>query len=969
MSFLVGPYPLELADVLGSTRRAVDRWRVTPAGPSGDLKPGRPPGLYLMVDEGAIFGVWLTFGPTWMDRGDPGEAKDPPYADEVFTAFTEAIWWNRFDVSPVSVGQEGRTWTPLLVLEWPAQLAARSPLQIPGEAVSERVQPPPSEAEGEVEERGFWLDDALLKEQVEEAATAVVVEAGQSERTMLANERSALCVVRGKLSTGSGRHRGTFALVTPLQGEQLFGLTVWRDLARMEPVEPESQDTPRLGVPLSLPRDGVGFPMLGWLDRRLRLRPIRPDDILTGTIHDRDVGGLLYRRLMEAMRVGLGVLAAVVLFALLIWKISEPRSTSFLPPADPEPPPALSLCSVDNARFLRELRCQVAAMSVAVEPYAPVCGDHRVAGQTSAFAESDTPDDVQPLWCGLRDREMDQNWVPGTQVGWADLAAARACFNVLGYPDTYARSTDRVGVYQPDVTAFFDQRQLQIQSLISLVGGLDEGCVEAGRRALRQVEGAILSTHVGDDSSAPNPETGAPTDGGSEAGRLREFVGKVAGRSLGLVERRCLFHGLRFGVDEPRHYSELCGNGSRLPPANAAWSALGPSHSLDAGAAAVPEDEDALDMTVFDRYTATRFFTGEEASVDALAKAIAPADHPWRCHVMLSGPPDLGKLERRGQEPPVWDIPVPMPTTYLRSGDGPIQAQLQLDSVMRWLRDRGDGGACWSTVLQRLGEYNPIHPLRPARTFEPWPSTEQQICGQVCAAWFRLEALDPQQEWVTPSSDLSMCIDTGDIEPKDGEGLDRLRLPWNDDRDGLWVGPSAAEICGFNLLAQGWFTERGVELPIDGVEAPRWAGETQPGSLIAGGMGDGDLAAQAALSMDSYGGERSATTCGHVAAQCVSTVVLQSIAENPSRPFNWTPIFRRRIAELAQNSGPVGGEQIVEWTPWCRLTRPYLPRDDRSADGRIDFPCANAVERTVGAGFALIDVLASGSAMDVEEAP
>jgi hypothetical protein len=120
MSFLVGPYPLELADVLGSTRRAVDRWRVTPAGPSGDLKPGRPPGLYLMVDEGAIFGVWLTFGPTWMDRGDPGEAKDPPYADEVFTAFTEAIWWNRFDVSPVSVGQEGRTWTPLLVLEWPA---------------------------------------------------------------------------------------------------------------------------------------------------------------------------------------------------------------------------------------------------------------------------------------------------------------------------------------------------------------------------------------------------------------------------------------------------------------------------------------------------------------------------------------------------------------------------------------------------------------------------------------------------------------------------------------------------------------------------------------------------------------------------------------------------------------------------------------------------------------------------------
>jgi len=967
MSVLVGPYPLELADVLGSTRRALDRWQAKPEGPPPSKKGGREPGLWLMVENEALFGVWLTFGSTWLDRGDPGEAKDPPYADEVFTAFTEAVWWSRLDVAPVTEAGTVRTWTPLLVLEWPSPLAARSGLPIPGEPVSEKVQS--LEKEDDVVEDGQWLDESILLAQAEEAATAIVSEVRDAQRSSLAPDRSALCVIRGSLTTRSGRHRGSFELLPLPVGDQLAPASFWFDLARLKLAEPAAEESGRLRAPLSLPLGGVGFPMLGWLDRRLRLRPALPDDIHPGTIYERDVGGLLYRRFMEAVRVGVALLSAVVLFALLIWKISEPRSISFLPPVDPDPPPALSLCSVDNARFLRELRCQVAAMAVAVDPEAPVCGDHRRSSEVAVFIEEDTPRDVQPLWCGLRDRELDQNWVPDTETGWADLAAAKACFNVLGYPDTYGQNSRGETAYRPAVTAFFDERKLRIQSLVSLVEGLDQGCVEAGRRATRQVEGAILATYVGDASGAPDPETGQVVGEASEAGQLREHIGEVAGRTLGLVERLCLLHGLRRGVDEPAHYDELCGKGVRLPPQNAAWTALGPKsatppHRL--AASSTVGDDASRQVTVIDRYVQTRFFTGADPSVEALEEALAKADSPWRCHVQLTGPRELSLREQWGSAQPIWDITVPGAFSYAGSGTGLVRSQLHLDAIVRWLRGRGDGGVCWRSVLQRVSDYEPVHPLLPERALGPWPSDQQQICGQICASWYRVEDPKGRDGWITPASDLGMCMDRAQDPPENSSGLDRLRIPWNDDRDGLWVTPASAEICGFNLLAQGWLKERGAVLPVDGVEPFRWAGETQPGSMIVGGLGDRDLGAQAALAMDSYGGERSSTTCGYVAAQCISTLVFDSIDETPARPFNWAPNFRERVNELAENSGPAGGDHAVTWTPWCRLVKPYLPRDDRSADGRIDFPCADAVEQTVQTGASLIEALASRTSVKVE---
>ena len=198
--------------------------------------------------------------------------------------------------------------------------------------------------------------------------------------------------------------------------------------------------------------------------------------------------------------------------------------------------------------------------------------------------------------------------------------------------------------------------------------------------------------------------------------------------------------------------------------------------------------------------------------VEALERAIRKADSPWRCHVQLSSPRELALRKQWGSVPPVWDIPVPGAFSYAVSRAGLVRNQLKFDAVLRWLRGRGDGGVCWNSVLQRVGDYEPVHPLLPERATGAWPSEQQQLCGQVCAASYRVEDPDRREAWITPGADLAMCMDSALEPPLTNAGLDRLRLPWNDDRDGLWVEPSSAELCAFNLLAQGWFAERGAVL-------------------------------------------------------------------------------------------------------------------------------------------------------------
>jgi hypothetical protein len=918
-----------------------------------------------MLQHNALVGVWLVFGATWTDRGDAGESTLPPYAGEVLTALTEAVWWDRLEVAPREHDGKADTWTPLVVLEWPPPLTARASIPVPGEPTAERVQPPPVHLE-DGDEGGAWLDDKLPELQ-DFDDDQLEVHTVQARPTGLPERRSAITVLRGELRADGGRHRGRYALV-PMNGGPEGGLaattplSTWLAAARDQPA-PAVGGEHRLGPPLELPGGGIGFPVLGWLDRRLRLRPRRWEDVQPGLLHDRDVGGLLWARLLESGRVSAALFLAVLLVALLVWKASEPQARSFHAPPAPEPPPALSLCSVDNQRFIQELRCQVAAMAVAENGMAPVCGDELAEdGSPPTFDGGDVPEDVQPLWCGLRDRELDDRFSPELKARWADLAAARACFNVLGYPETYALAPDSTAPARPDVTAFFDERKLRIQPLVRLVADLDASCEEVGRRARRQVEGAVLATHVGDPTGRPDPATGLSPGSASEAGRLREHLGSIAGRSLSIVERRCLQHGLRAGVEDAFQYDDLCGPDVPPPPASPAWLALGPRRPIRApeppgpGESGTPEPPPP--PSVFDRYVAARFSLDQQSSPVSLARAVGKADSTWRCHVaFVDERLAVEQPARRTSVNRVWDLALPVPRRYDLRGSVAVRDQLLLDAGIKWLRERGSGGVCWEVVLGRLGDYTPVHPLLPERGEGPWPSAQQQLCGQVCAAWYRVARAPRASEWITPNYDLARCVDGRDlaVAPPPGDaGLDALRLPWNSDREAAWTRPSPAEICAFNLLAQGWLEDGPVPLPVDGSAPQRWAGESEPGSQIAGGVAD--LAVQGALALDSYGGERSAATCGYVAAQCVTTQLLDAMATYPERPFTWAPTLQQRLSDLAN------GREGPRATPWCRLVKPYLPREDTRADGRLDYPCATAVADTAGAGMALVERLAAGGA-------
>ena len=41
--------------------------------------------------------------------------------------------------------------------------------------------------------------------------------------------------------------------------------------------------------------------------------------------------------------------------------------------------------------------------------------------------------------------------------------------------------------------------------------------------------------------------------------------------------------------------------------------------------------------------------------------------------------------------------------------------------------------------VQNVSRYEPVHPLLADLEPEGWPTDEQQLCGQVCAAYFRFQ--------------------------------------------------------------------------------------------------------------------------------------------------------------------------------------------------------------------------------------
>ena len=124
---------------------------------------------------------------------------------------------------------------------------------------------------------------------------------------------------------------------------------------------------------------------------------------------------------------------------------------------------------------------------------------------------------------------------------------------------------------------------------------------------------------------------------------------------------------------------------------------------------------------------------------------------------------------------------------------------------------------------------------------------------------------------------------------------------------------------------------------VGGIAPPVWAGDTIKGSRIAGGK-EGS-AAKAAESLSSYGGARSRTTCGYVAAQCFASLMTNVMGDRSNPLSSWETAFGDAVTAVARTNP----EDLAIQNPWCKLVKPYLGQNGVLPEGQLDFPCAKGV--------------------------
>ncbi len=791
--FLYGPFPFEASAVAGSTRTALahlveqyqsaERWQRLHHPAAQPDQPGRTDarkaGIYLLMhtDEGVppmrvrrgkspalltekpqLAGFWVVFSHTYLGEGVVGPPdKEPPYAKGILDACTEEVWWKNLEVYPGGHG----VWKPGLIFEWPSELAFRSTLPPPGLPLSpDEIADP----DGEDKVSGDWLerlDDEVLREE------RVRAEAVRQDNPWLElpQHRSQMMLIQGFLNKRRVSHEGNFRMVHPewlgsVESVQTQPLDSWLEQLFSE-VAPEhtEQEQHYLGQPLELPAGRVGFPISGWLTRGLTLWPAMPTDIRRGILSPRDIGSKLVAQLKQAGAVTALVLLLLVGMSWVVYFLTKPPVVAVIEPPPPLPEPAMSVCSADHAKFMDEFRCQIESLVYGPGTDQPVCGDSgsKELVRTTTF-------DLQAEYCGLKDRELD-GWVwprdakeGDTKFNFGYVAATKACFNVLGYPYNYKLSSNQSSSSRtelPSPSLFLNHPDLAIRGLQTLVRQLDSACDAYRERMEYQVEGAVFATHVG---------TTPQSSGQSEAGALRQFLSEKVMRGVKSDLRQCFNTGLSEGQTSPRRLGELCGFASDVDPTTGKsprndiyeqrkiWQEL-------YGGGSVRQIQDGTGTfrpltSVVERYDFSRYGNPLLPSRTSRTTAL------WQCHDKLTSDP-AGRLNT-AFVPTTWNLAVPVPSAYAREGAG-VKTQLSLDAALRaFASDDGtaaaNAGPCWKVTSRRLSKYQPVHPLLREPDVAGWPTDEQQVCGQICAARYRVASTLAGQSWVTPSMDLKMCV-------------------------------------------------------------------------------------------------------------------------------------------------------------------------------------------------------------------
>lgn len=917
MTFVLqGPFPAELATLGTAARAALSRaesWLRQRPDTRGSLEElasaAADPGLYLLwttEPKPALAGFWLVLGNAWLDHGPAGPPdRSPPYVKELLEALTEGVWWNSLTCWPM----RGARWSPLIVLEWIPPLSARANVPPPGVA-------PPERARNHAEERGSWLFEEAPKSGT--AAQHATFGDAAGQRADLPALRSLVTVVRGRLEKRSRSHVATFEMVDPSalgQAAALAGLDEWITQAIEAPTLGKG-DAPFLAEPVAGPGGRALFPLSGWLTRSLEIWPLRPSELRVGVLQERDVGGRWLAQAKEAGSVTMSVIIGAAVLAITVYLAARPQERDAPPPSTLDPQPSLSVCSSDHQAFVDELRCQVAHFAQGGDPSARVCrdeGSEVPAAGVEEGARTRRLVDQRPQWCGLRDRMIDGNIAADDESPWADLAASRACFNVLGHPYNYERPSELPGerTGRPIPQLLLEPSPLQIEPLRAVVDALDAACDELRPQWERRVEGAILATHIGVPAAAEIAADRQPR----ESARLRLMAASVAMEGLRPKEERCFRTGMDEGVGLLTTYEGLCGSGlpATVATSSHAWRALGAAEGEPSAQA-------------IKAYHETRYPRADLAATDL-----------WTCHDKLSE-----YAAPSSSAPALWGLSVPIPERYDPNGAG-VNSQIELDASMRALRNGTGGGPCWSVLGRLLQRYEPVHPLLQPEDALAWPSPEQQLCAQVCAVHYEVRSSPLANRWVSPKEDLSRCVtDSAPLAELayDRAQIDRLGLPWNGTERLGWQLPEADAICAFNLVAQGYMTQGEHSVLLDALAPFGWAGETEVGSGIAGG--EEGHAARSAQNLDSYGRSRSRTSCGYVASQCFVTGLLGVMGKPGAEPYQWRAGWSTWYGELVR----ARPQDLESSSPWCGLVHPFLPRSGALPEGQLEYPCAKGVDDT-----------------------
>ena len=945
-------------------------------------------GMYLLLnDEGdfpQLAGFWIVFGPGYLEDGPKGAPdRDPPYAQDILEALTEEVWWKNYDVFPY----KNKVWNPLIVLHWPSTLAFRSQFSPPGLALSsgefahkEDVDLAPHS----------WLERFEKQEVLEEESEEVLQQ--EEEWTHISPDRSLLMIIKGRMQHSRVSHKGNYHMVHPqFLGDPSLRDPIpypeWLDKVAMEHDQPETdRERHFLGQPLELPSRNVAMPTSGWLTKNLEAWPLIPKDIRHAKLMARDVGSRALAQFRQAIGISAGVLCVIVALSLVVRVATTPKIKAIPEAIPPEPQPALSLCSPDYDLFVEELRCQISHFAVGTKSDR-FCRDKSSQEQIKEDLVSELIRDqnLQAIYCGLRDREADGRVYKdmSTEItdNFATIALTKACFNVLGHPYEYAkRSLKGDGGVHPDPRLFLSGN-LSVQQLIDVHDALEDTCDALQERMESRVEGAIFSSFIG--AGKPKDFDPQRIEQKDEGYLLRTDLAKIANASLETgVSKACFALGMESEPYSVQEYDTTCAQNGRnltkFEKEHLIWNRLNAdrAHSHCMPLTGNASHRNLTSCSLLSQYETARF--GEypeqikyDRNTPILHEKTSTPNTLWQCHNMLGY---RQKLETKDIDV-FWDLTLPVPQNYNVNGAG-VQRQLQLDAGLRALQldptvpERL--GACWDVVSKRLQKYQPVHPLLSEPDENMWVTSEQQLCAQVCASYYRFEKPTPEKRttWVTKKNDLRRCIHDGTpSEAPNGKGvLDKLLLPWNDSINQEWILAKDEHVCAYNMVAQGYFPDG---MLVGEIAPPVWAGTTTDISKVAGGTQG--AAYKAVDSLRRYGQTRSRGSCAYASIQCFAGLITESMGESEISS-EWKQLFERKVLTLARlsiedldrdMSPRIQGESLDEYqarfhedirNPWCRMIHPYLDLDGLP-EGQLDLPCAIGVDDAQKAALASLDTL------------